>query len=344
MNLEYLKYLKCFCNNTSIVAKSYENSSFVVVKGKAVDITNGMLCCNYCNRWYPIENGILIMLPDNLIKKEQDEFILKFRPLIPKEKSNINKVDIGLSRINCNNDSDEDALKKIEMEKRDEQAHIYHLYGIDLHDIFEREHFMRLLNPGYNNLIVELGCGTGRITEDFAVKTENYIAVDFSRKSLELLKNRLKNDILMIQGDVCRVPIRDAVAQYIISAQVFEHIPGKKEQEKFVKEFKRILTLDGQAVLTIYNYSIEKKWRKDFQKKGFHADKIYYDHFTRDEILSYFRDCFDVAELRGINCYLPKIQKIKNHYIRRLIENGLSRNFLGSLLGNIWLLSLRNRA
>ncbi len=80
---------------------------------------------------------------------------------------------------------------------------------------------------------------------------------------------------------------------------------------------------------------------EDFKKKGFHANKIYYDHFTRNEILNHFKEYFDILELRGINCYLPKISRIKNYHVRRLIEKVLSKTIVNSLLGNIWLLCLR---
>ncbi|MBI5055388.1 MAG: methyltransferase domain-containing protein [Nitrospirae bacterium] len=302
------------------------------------NITNGVMLCNVCKRWYPIEDGILIMLPDNLIKEDRQKFLSQYGDMFNLDKYN----NMTSSSITKQNRADRDSeLKKSEMDMRDEQASIYHKFGSEFHDLTEKNHFIRLLSPPYNSLIVELGCGTGRITEEFAGKVDSYIAMDFSVKSLELLRDKIKTDILLVKGDVCRLPVIDEATSYVLSAQVFEHVPGHEEQQEFVKELKRILRAEGQAVLTVYNYSLEKRWQKEFQKKGFHADKIYYECFTSEELLRHFKDNFEVLDLRGINCYLPKVSRVRNHHLRRLIENILSRSFLNSFLGNIWLLSLQ---
>jgi ubiquinone/menaquinone biosynthesis C-methylase UbiE/uncharacterized protein YbaR (Trm112 family) len=328
MNIRYLKYLKCYCNNPSLEIKYYDKGRFIK-NTQHSNIKNGVLLCKKCQRWYPIEDSILIILPDNLIKYDHQNFISKYGDRF---RRNNKKESIK---------NHEDTLKINEINKRDEEADIYHNFGSEFHDKTEREHFLRILRPDYNEVIIELGCGTGRITEDFAGKVSDYIAIDFSKKSLELLKKKVKADILCVKGDVCNLPIRDGIASKIISAQVFEHIPGENEQQKFIKEIKRVLKNSGQAGLTIYNYSIEKRWKRDFQKKGFHADKIYYENFTSKELLKHFQSCFEILELRGINCYLPKLSRLKSHFLRKLIESVLSRTFLNPFLGNIWLLSIR---
>jgi uncharacterized protein YbaR (Trm112 family) len=43
-------------------------------------IKTGILFCNSCNRWYPIVNGIHILLPDNYRdEKEDKEFLIKHK-------------------------------------------------------------------------------------------------------------------------------------------------------------------------------------------------------------------------------------------------------------------------
>jgi len=311
-------------------------------KGKTRShVSEGILFCNTCNRWYPIDEGILIMLPDNLIKKDQEEFLSKFKNIEVESFNDNNKTNDVLT---YRNNDDNAGLKKNEMEKRDEQAPIYHTYGHEFHDKTERSHFLRLQKPGEHDLVVELGCGTGRITKDFAGAAGHYIAVDFSKKSLELLKRTLGKDILLIKGDVCKLPIIDEVTSCVISAQVFEHIPGREEQVNFIKELNRILEIGGKAVLTIYNYNIEKRWQRGLQKKGFHDHKIYYEHFTSRELRKLFQEDFELLEMRGINCYVPKISKIKNNFLKEITEQCLSRTYLHSYLGDIWLLALKKEA
>jgi len=56
-------------------------------------IKTGILFCNSCNRWYPIVNGIHILLPDNYRDEKADkEFLIK-------HKSDLNGVDIDYENM-----------------------------------------------------------------------------------------------------------------------------------------------------------------------------------------------------------------------------------------------------
>lgn len=47
-------------------------------------ITEGILFCSHCSRFYPIVEEIPVMLPDDLRDKEKDiEFLQKWREKIP---------------------------------------------------------------------------------------------------------------------------------------------------------------------------------------------------------------------------------------------------------------------
>lgn len=309
----------------------YHNGSFYD-DGIRSEIINGILLCDSCERWYPIEDRVLVFLPDNLIGEDRSNFKSKYG----------NDFLINKERIETTRDRQyEDSLKVREIRQRDEEANIYHTFGSDFHDGTERGHFLRIIKPENKDVIVELGCGTGRITRDFADRVVDYIAIDFSGKSLELAKKEVRADVLLVKGDVCNLPVKDRVASQVISAQVFEHIPGDREQQKFVSEVQRVLKKNGQAVLTVYNYSIEKRLKFGFQKTGLHADEIYYDCFTRKQLLRHFQKHFEILELRGINCFLPKLSRLKSLPIRGLIESTLSRTFLNAFLGQLWLLSLK---
>jgi uncharacterized protein YbaR (Trm112 family) len=51
-----------------------------------IEIVDGLLFCPSCKRWYPIEEEIPRMLPDELRKREEDiGFLKKFENLVPKE-------------------------------------------------------------------------------------------------------------------------------------------------------------------------------------------------------------------------------------------------------------------
>ena len=48
------------------------------------EVEVGVLYCPNCGRWYPIEDGIIHMLPDDLRRKEDDiRFLEKYRDKLP---------------------------------------------------------------------------------------------------------------------------------------------------------------------------------------------------------------------------------------------------------------------
>ncbi len=49
-------------------------------------ITDGVLICDACNRFYPIIDEIPVMLPDDLRNKKEDlEFLTKWKEMLPKQ-------------------------------------------------------------------------------------------------------------------------------------------------------------------------------------------------------------------------------------------------------------------
>lgn len=335
MRLSYLKYLKCFCDSEQFSIYRLENDSFkqlTTINDEEI-IDMGLLLCNSCHRYYPIDDGILNMMPDNLFEKESDNFIKKYNYLLPeacrkRENIVVNKFEVEETAIN----------KKNEIKARDQQADIYHTYGYWLYGLNEQKVFRGFLRPSPQDVIIELGCGTGRLTKEMINGGfSEYIAIDFSEKSIRLLLDGLdsevKKRILFVKGDVCNLPLKNQMADKVLSAQVFEHIPGVKEQLRFIKELQRILSINGLAALTIYNYNIIKRFKK-IPKKGFHGGETYYENFTQKEIEKLFKLYFMIRKIYCLNSYFPYATRFSVK-IQQLIESILSRTVLNSILGDI---------
>lgn len=342
MKLSYLKHLKCFCDSEQFSVYRFENGSFkqltTINNEEIIDI--GLLLCNSCHRYYPINDGILNMMPDNLFEKESDNFIKKYNHLLPencgrKENIIINKLKEDTKDVAIN--------KKNEIKARDQQADIYYTYGYWLYGLNEQKVFRGFLKPSPQDTIIELGCGTGRLTKEMIDGGfSEYIAIDFSEKSIRLLLDELddetKNKILFIKGDVCNLPLRNKIADKALSAQVFEHIPGANEQLRFIKELKRVLNLNGLAALTIYNYNIIKRYKK-IPKKGFHGGGTYYENFTRKEVEKLFKLYFMIRKIYCLNSYFPFATRFSVK-IQQLVESILSKTALNSILGDIIFIGL----
>ncbi len=60
------------------------NTSTECLKCYSLEIRDGIIICGNCGRWYPIEEEIPRMLPDELRNKNEDiEFLSKWRTRIP---------------------------------------------------------------------------------------------------------------------------------------------------------------------------------------------------------------------------------------------------------------------
>jgi len=168
--------------------------------------------------------------------------------------------------------------------------------------------------------------------------------MDFSEASIRLLLEKLdertKNRILFIKADACNLPLKSQISDKCVSAQVFEHIPGMQEQEKFIIELRRILKPSGIATMTVYNLNIRKKLQK--AAKGYHEGSIYFENFTKKEIKKVFERHFTIDQLFGINCYFPFFYKTGPSF-QHFMEKILSKSPLNSFLGNILFLSLKSR-
>ncbi len=67
------------------IDKYYPLELFEIVSDNQI-VTQGILFCGKCNRYYPIIDDIPVMLPDELREKEKDiEFLRKWQDKIPEK-------------------------------------------------------------------------------------------------------------------------------------------------------------------------------------------------------------------------------------------------------------------
>jgi len=77
-------YCKTFCGYLNENIK--DGKEYPCEKCLRIEILEGIVYCTKCLHWYPIKNGILVMLPDNKRNKKSDiEFLEKYKDKIPKE-------------------------------------------------------------------------------------------------------------------------------------------------------------------------------------------------------------------------------------------------------------------
>ena len=142
--------------------------------------------------------------------------------------------------------------------------------------------------------VLDVGCGTGRMIP-LLLETEKdiyYNGLDTSMEMLGRLHDKFSENILELnQGDATKMIFNDNSFDIVYCFHVLWHLPPK-EQEKIIKEMKRVCKPEGVIIFDtlnknfIYNYLFPSKNKeiykvdKTFIKKILPKDKIYIDTFN----------------------------------------------------------------
>jgi len=96
-------------------------------------------------------------------------------------------------------------------------------------------------------VILEIGCGTGRMTEFMVDDFEVVIGVDISKEMVKQGRKRLKEklNIIFLENDGYTFPIEDNEIDVVFSYIVFQHMKNRKMVESNFKETYRVLKHKG---------------------------------------------------------------------------------------------------
>lgn len=253
----------------------------LIYEGTDERIVSGDLICAVCAQTYGIEAGITRMLPVTLTEPEK-----------------------AADRI-------EVEKKQSEMAARDAQVEDYdRMRGLALFGKLEIPVTLNRLDLRPTDILLEAGCGTGRMTPTFATRCQSQVAVDFSLESLRVCRRKLQAagilNVDLIQADVCALPFQSGQFSRVVSCQVLEHIPTPESRSHMVSELARVAQSGGTVVLSAYRHSL---YTRLFDKKeGMHTGGIYYYRFHRRELRALLERSLEVQGLTGALVY---------HYLAR---------------------------
>lgn len=96
-------------------------------------------------------------------------------------------------------------------------------------------------------IILDFGCGTGRLTEFMAKDFKKVIGVDISATMICEGKDRLKNlkNVELLEIDGASIPLPDRSVDIVFAYLVFQHIKERFMVENAFKEIYRVLTNNG---------------------------------------------------------------------------------------------------
>jgi ubiquinone/menaquinone biosynthesis C-methylase UbiE/uncharacterized protein YbaR (Trm112 family) len=246
-------------------------------------ILDGELVCPTCSCRYAIEDEIARLLP----------------------------VSLQQQTAEAQRDAVEVERKRSEMVARDAQVEDYdRMRGLRAFSKIEIPVTIAQVRPGPDDVLLEAGCGTGRMTTTFAPRCRTLVAADFSYESLRVCRRKLIaagiRNVDLVQADVCALPFRSEAFTKVASCQVLEHIPTPESRASMVAELARVTRPGGVVVLSAYQHSLFT--RLFGHKEGLHDGGIYYFRFSRRELHTLLSQQLEVQAMTGALVY---------HYLAR---------------------------
>ncbi|MES2463872.1 MAG: methyltransferase domain-containing protein [Armatimonadota bacterium] len=199
-------------------------------------------------------------------------------------------------------DQGEIAEKRREMAARDAQVSDYdRMLGLKIFTSAELPLSLRYLSPDPDHLILEGGCGTGRMTAAFAQAARGLVCVDFSEESIRVAKSKLSPELaaktLFLQADLSQLPLRTEGFDRVGSFGVYEHIPTEDARARALSELSRVLksrSRGGRMALSAYRWGFPQSLMSE--REGHHDGGIYFKRFTMAELLSHLAPHLEIGQ------------------------------------------------
>jgi SAM-dependent methyltransferase len=131
----------------------------------------------------------------------------------------------------------------------DEQ--FWEMGAVDLGKLFE----LLEVAPGPDDVVLDVGCGVGRLLKALAPQAGSVIGIDVSSEMIALAEKNLEGlGVTLHVGDGTGLqPVADASVDGVVSLVVFQHIPDPQITLGYVREMGRVLRPGGWAAFQVSN-------------------------------------------------------------------------------------------
>ena len=164
---------------------------------------------------------------------------------------------------------------------------------------------VRRVDP-VDGVVLDVGCGTGRITEALVPLGRPIIAVDYSEACLQRMLARTAGaPVLAVQSDIRRLPVRDGVAGAATCIETYSQF-RPEDRARILAELRRVLASGGTLSISAFNYNVVfRLWSllgNEGARQGEHmlGGDYHYQRFTRAEFRRELEAHLQVEELTGI--------------------------------------------
>ncbi|KYH34255.1 putative methyltransferase [Clostridium tepidiprofundi DSM 19306] len=154
--------------------------------------------------------------------------------------------------------------------------------------------------------VMDIGVGTGNLSEKYLNKGYNIVGIDQSREMLNTAKHKFPN-LKVRLGEFLKIPFDNSEFDIIVSTYAFHHL-NDTEKNLAIKEMMRVLKYDGRIVI---------------------GDLMFENNVKREELMREFtKDQIEEIE----DEYYSNIEKLEtefNKYGKRLVKYKIDKlNFV----------------
>ena len=134
------------------------------------------------------------------------------------------------------------------------------------------------------HIVLDVGCGTGLITNNLSRSRYRTVALDLNRWALCQMNG--KPYVVKAQADVESLPIQDDSVDIVIATEVIEHL---EQPEKTIGEMLRVCKSGGWIIGTVP--SIHKIWKmRRLLSMTSPGNEPFHRNFSRPEIAELWRE------------------------------------------------------
>ena len=156
----------------------------------------------------------------------------------------------------------------------------------------------------FKSPILDVGCGSGRISIPLAMMGFEVISLDFSFNMLRQVRNRIRRlglfNIYIVRADAEYLPFKFNSINTLVCLLTFNHFinPGR-----VASEFGRVLRVNGRCIISTFNSSFLRLYCRLF---GIPINTVLFK-VSEDEYILVFEEGFSAYELikifREVNCF-----------------------------------------
>lgn len=118
------------------------------------------------------------------------------------------------------------------------------------------------------SLMLDIGCGTGRLSETAHARGVVYVGVDISDRQINEAR-RMHRNVDFCQGSMLHLPFNDRAFDAVFMVASLHHLLTREERLQAVQEAVRVLKPGGKLVVTVMALWQPKFWRLFFQKQAY---------------------------------------------------------------------------